>query len=424
MRSPRQTSNLEWDRCRLPRRAVRDGMHLLIIFEDLAIRVGGRPGYTVEHRDPNQQTWVTATDREETITATILQSMRREISLLRRGRTCEEPDGQMLWPSLLFPALKRCPHGDLDALRYFWATPQETWRLVDKFSSAAIMPLLRLLARFPEAAQLVRHNPGLAVLLATKAASWSPDELRGQIRRKQVALGAELGCAPGIVRLLARLDRNLCNRRNIKILQHAWHDPRLARLLPHMKLNFALFILLDDPDFRPQSNSRLLLELSRANHNQLCNFIQAWDHPLRALFRLGLGSDHPLESMNAFYQWQHRMQFLPAKPRLPLPPPPLPGQPGIEPITDSRGLIDEGRDQTNCAGTLDVQRQVIEGGIFLYRVLHPERATLCLRQDWPENRWVIAQIRSTGNKPASPDLRGFVERWLAENSTVGATSAA
>ena len=201
---------MDWDLCRLPRRAERQGSDLLVVFDEVVIRIGGPPGYGVAHSDAARLAWNPATKRDERIVGTLLRIMRCNVALMRRMRACEKPDGQMIWPSILFPGLKHGARGDLASLRYFWAASETTWQLVGEFAPAAWLSLLRLLSRCPEVAQLARHNPGLAALLAAEVPRWSPDEIRSMIRNKQVALGAVLDCAPDIVRLLARLNRKLC----------------------------------------------------------------------------------------------------------------------------------------------------------------------------------------------------------------------
>lgn len=90
------------------------------------------------------------------------------------------------------------------------------------------------------------------------------------------------------------------------------------------------------------------------------------------------------------------------------PPPPLPGTREIEPITKAKELLKEGIDQRHCAASYD--KRVSSGNVYLYRILHPERATLSIRREGII--WTIDQLKGFANKSVLPETVKHVQRWL------------
>lgn len=92
------------------------------------------------------------------------------------------------------------------------------------------------------------------------------------------------------------------------------------------------------------------------------------------------------------------------------PPPPLPGTCDIVPLTSPDALREEGCAQQNCVGSY--ARRVRSGGIYVYSVLRPERATLAIRRG-PDGFWRIAELKAEKNRSVSPLTKASVQRWLA-----------
>ena len=57
--------------------------------------------------------------------------------------------------------------------------------------------------------------------------------------------------------------------------------------------------------------------------------------------------------------------------------------------------------------------RVQRGGIFIYRVLRPERATLSIVRS-PGGDWEIGELKRRSNAAVSPFTRQVVESWLDE----------
>ena len=95
--------------------------------------------------------------------------------------------------------------------------------------------------------------------------------------------------------------------------------------------------------------------------------------------------------------------------------PPLRGIPGkIEPITSPQSLVNEGEEQGNCVASYAAR--VKSGTTFIYRVFHPQRATLSLiRSDVESTDWEISELEGKFNTPANSETEEFVQSWLDRN---------
>lgn len=90
------------------------------------------------------------------------------------------------------------------------------------------------------------------------------------------------------------------------------------------------------------------------------------------------------------------------------PPPPLPGNEHIRPITTQEELNCEGIELRNCVGSYGPR--VLRGGIYLYSVHVPQRATLSLVRC--DGRWVIEQLRVHANRAPRGETTRAVIDWL------------
>ena len=92
----------------------------------------------------------------------------------------------------------------------------------------------------------------------------------------------------------------------------------------------------------------------------------------------------------------------------PFPPPPLPDSEGIQAILSDTGLRIEGHEQHNCVGGYG--GMVRQGNAYVYRVMKPERATLCIMKGTA--RWYPQELKATCNRQATPATLHAVQKWL------------
>ncbi len=93
-----------------------------------------------------------------------------------------------------------------------------------------------------------------------------------------------------------------------------------------------------------------------------------------------------------------------------LPRPPVPGTSDIEPIRTGAELILEGLSQNNCIGSA-YKQPVITGRHYYYRVLAPERASLCIAKH-ADGCWFRLELKVYGNNKPRESTEKAVDRWL------------
>jgi hypothetical protein len=93
----------------------------------------------------------------------------------------------------------------------------------------------------------------------------------------------------------------------------------------------------------------------------------------------------------------------------PFPAPPVPGTDDIVPLTCSGQLAEEGREQTNCAGSYSTAVQC--GALYVYRVVSPERATLSIVRG-ANGCWRIQELKGKRNVAVKKETLWHVQAWL------------
>ena len=96
----------------------------------------------------------------------------------------------------------------------------------------------------------------------------------------------------------------------------------------------------------------------------------------------------------------------------PFPPPPVPGNVTIQPLTNDSMLREEGRIMHHCVGKYG--GAVRKGECFIYRILMPVRATLEIRPCTSRQIWEVSQIKSYCNATPAPEVFEMVRGWLKQ----------
>jgi len=91
------------------------------------------------------------------------------------------------------------------------------------------------------------------------------------------------------------------------------------------------------------------------------------------------------------------------------PPPPLPGDADIVPITTIKDLQDEGAIMHNCVGSYTEKVQT--GECFIYRVIRPQRATLEISDTGDMHH--ICHLKLADNEEPSAETWEKVRFWFA-----------
>ena len=101
----------------------------------------------------------------------------------------------------------------------------------------------------------------------------------------------------------------------------------------------------------------------------------------------------------------------------PFPEPPLPGTQNIVPITSGPELQEESQAMGHCVVSLIPD--ILNGDLFVYRIVAPERATVALAltttaEQPGTTRWSFNEIQGPNNCEVTPETFNHVTRWLQD----------
>lgn len=302
---------------------------------------------------------------------------------------------------------------------------------VSLFPAEEQSAMAAFLESFPDADDLARTNPPLAVALA-KARGWDTfglvtpnrtfisDMLRQRRRRICGALG--FPASERVVRILGKvqpqacavtpLARVRCSLRNPAILSILSHLPTIgptelrvaAELADCWQMNLSLFTDLA---------KRFTIE-TETTWTPLVRQIESLSQLLERDCRMV----RSVEQVRRFYfsLWRELLALEDADPELmeivgadiPFPPVPLPGIDDIEPIDSAAALVEEARSMKHCV--LSYAERVAAGDRYLYRVMHPERATVLI--GYRGTTWHLDEVAGFDNQPVSSATEEQVDSWL------------
>lgn len=306
--------------------------------------------------------------------------------------------------------------------------PDEVLAAVAPYSSRH-WHLLNLIARCPGAIDLVRATPALAFALASLWAFRNPAPrqplraARALLRKRQPEIAAWLGFPSdrSTMRVLRKLSPAECSIPNLLHLRDLLRvHPKPLR---HMRmLGTASLHIMARAAGRCALSDTYLCELGASPK-------PAWLETEQGLIRDVLWMRETLGETGVFVIHSHahlqrlhdhlvervgRMD-LKLLDTDPLPEPPFPrvttGNLHLEPLTTPVALLIEGRAQSNCVGAY--AKRIRRGGLYIYQVLAPERATLAIGRT-RNGIWRISEIKAPGNAEVMESTRQSVESWLGE----------
>jgi len=288
--------------------------------------------------------------------------------------------------------------------------------------------MLPLLHERPLFSDLLQANPVLAWCVANndlfrKLSARSPAfQARWHLHKKQRELLDWLGFPGGepAVKLFKKFTPALASPRPLHLLQAALADgAQSIRQLAHVpRINWGALYLATDPRLRDHVTPGLLTEVAaqptEETESQLAGMMM---DALNVQKQIDPWSPcQSLPSIAALVRFHDRIVFefnnRPpgfVTPSAPYPPPPLRGNSSVVPVTTAADLRKEGREQGNCVAIFEAAVQA--GHRYFYRVLKPERATLCIM---PGNSgdWHISELRKKGNKAVKPVTWLHAYKWL------------
>lgn len=261
---------------------------------------------------------------------------------------------------------------------------------------------------FPEAAELVESNPALALCLAhlpvwdTAFGKGDPEAIARHLLLGKRRSACEFLGFPGteaVVKLLARIPKSVCYLPHILRLRRVLREqPGLIRMLAHLPAFDAQTLLV--AAFWRWGDSRTI-----SFFRQVAVECRGKDFPTDGGFGIArairrchgwrAAEDNPPDRSNP-----KGLEWFPPAPRA--------GTAHIVELSQPHLLSEEGRSQHHCAA--DYLREVEEGNLYFYRVLEPERATLCLAKSGAG--WALQELKAAFNAEVSDATRKAVEEWL------------
>lgn len=324
---------------------------------------------------------------------------------------------------------------DLALLRWEDRIPRPIRDLVARFGTRQ-WHVLSFLARCgPAAADLTAADPALAWALASNWAFHRPAvrqplrSARALLRtgRRRREISGWLGFPPteASCRVLRKVTLDALTVPTLLYLRDSLADPRAQKMLAHApRLNAGVLRIATDPELRGRVTPALLDDVARrtgdARRPESAYLLRDY-LAMHRLLRAGGRDPEPLGSLAQLHARHDELvdelgtagidaRDLGVDLDAPFPPPPVQGSQVIVPLTTMRQLLDEGREQRNCAASYG-ERVAQQRRAYVYRVLWPERCTLAL--EWQGGRWVPGDLRRAGNQPASDATRTIVHEWLA-----------
>lgn len=350
--------------------------------------------------------------------------------------TLQGKDGQLLFPFM--EMVRDAVYGDRAWVAWLRGFDVESRQVVAGFRERS-WHMLMLALRCPGAIELMQCSPGLAFALGS---SWvfrgdrrvarPLRSARSLVRKRQRAVAAWLGF-PGtesVARILRRVPYEAIGVEALLYLRGSLCDPASAGLLCHVPvITRDVIRIISSEDLRKHASPRLLIEAGSERavtaipawqmmRDTLAMFAEAGRDPTSLVFRslehLAVVHDEAVAVLNGRARASLRLP-------LRLPPPPLPGNELILPLSTASDFCDEAREQSNCIVTYasrvaTSERDSRDGkpGIYVYRVLEPERATLSIRR--VRGEWCLDELRCAHNQPAAPQTHRVVQEWLDEHN--------
>ena len=317
-------------------------------------------------------------------------------------------------------------HGVIDAhlLRHQWDSLVLFAKVPEALELAAEVPVLAAALAVHDR---IRRTPAKQPYIAIRKLFQTP---RGHRRWRALAGWLELPPDRAFVNVLRRvvsLPIFPLGVSHILALQDAWSNPWGRKLLCHAermdRSNIGLLMaamrvgrlgelrpgLLADT-YNDGDDSRVAWRFER--------YAKSWAvlHPKKPFPRMASGLDLLIAQENLREQISQRYK-VDMGPRHPpastFPPPPVPGAPGIEPLTNAEKLRVEGVALRHCVGSPSMEEGVCRREAFGYRITEPGRATAWLVPDG-KGGVKLEQLRGDLNSDVPPEVTTAVRAWLDE----------
>jgi len=302
-----------------------------------------------------------------------------------------------------------------DMADFFKAIPPDVRKIVLCYEHHR-WEILNLLANCPAASELHASNPALFFMLANhrvfKSGVKAPLRvIGGLIRRPQRLILAWLGFPPSetVRKSLAKIIPGALVIADLQRLRKAVRAPAVRKMLGHVpSINAGVLKLVLTTPTHSHVTPRLLAEVAADSTHDTYSDIH---HVLEETIEIGQteGGCHCPSSFSSLQRLYQVHDHLAGKREVSpddlifemlygtrpdeVPEPPYPGNEDVIPLRSVRAMFKEGTDMEHCAGFRS--ENVIGGNCYLYKVLHPVRATAELVRH--HQTWSLGYIHGVRN---------------------------
>ncbi len=337
------------------------------------------------------------------------------------ARVAEPPWPQLKLPFPGDPVARAWNERAMALPRALALVPRRVRREVARVDPEFQWRLLRWIERAgPPGAELCRGNLALAVLLAAGRVRLGTSVARAVLwRRRRLAAAVGFPERAASVRLLAKVQCPSLRPELPRRLAVWAREPRALQRIAHApRIGLAACTFQDAGELAWLADG-LLLELLASDDRETLQALYRFTEAARSLQRRGHPVPGPVRSVarlraetEAMLERLRHLRALPAW--HPLPAPPLADWPGVVEALRSVGEIrEEGERMRHCI--VSYVSSAVAGRLAFYRVLRPERATLCLRPSRAGrgSTWQVDDLRLKANATPDPSTRAWVDAWLA-----------
>lgn len=353
----------------------------------------------------------------------------------KEGLAIERRDGERWTKENYDPQIPLVTHihqnSDLPVNNYIKDIPMQVQASVLKIDYLQTS-ILQLAAKSYKASELLCDAPVLLWMIADhlKNRDLSATAIDKMVGKKRTDILSEIvGVdSQASVKFIKKIQILNGDQNELKVIKNSAVDKHVTYALRNWK-KIPIHILSVLRRYPEISESKLLRSFEEIEASQpletlthIFKIMNGWYDVMRLGQRLNINRNNTLNLLNRCKseqdiqklhdQWvykSNKMKVCVEKGNNLFPSPPLPGDNHIIPILTEEDLIAEGRIMHHCVGSYS--HSVRSGSCYIYRVLHPERATLELRCD----NLRISQFKLASNQSPSNDSWKAVNRWLKKH---------
>lgn len=281
------------------------------------------------------------------------------------------------------------------------------------------------------ATDLLDSNPVLAFMLANHAGYAQQVAIPEQsekakkvasLKQKELLLRLKFPGTKSMVNLTKKIRPESVSPENLEALKSVLAETSFATTLSRMEIvNAGVLGIIANSKIAGTFDDRLLREISCVPRENYYPFTMHTLEEVCYMCKNGRPRKTPpvftsLKRLEEFHDElasgfmrvsSHKLRYC----KIPMQP--LPGTESIVPLNTPLKIQKEGDEQNNCVGSY--AQRASKGGIYIYKVLAPERATLSIVRD-AGGLWRMGELRRDRNQYVSANTQKAVEDWLESHA--------